>query len=65
VDISDFSSLFHVLTGFELNTEPSEEYKNKALTKIEERMMYGGRRLAELMKDIYIKTSSEVEMFLN
>ena len=62
---SSFYLLFCVFAGFEPNSEPTEEYKAKALPKIEERMMYGGRRLAELIKDIYTKPSAEVEVFLN
>jgi len=39
--------------GFEEGKVPSEEYKARALPKLEERMALGGRRLAELIKDIY------------
>ena len=39
--------------GFELGAEPSEEYKKQALPLLEERIMFGGARLAELIKDIY------------
>jgi len=43
----------YVYAGFEEGKVPSEEYKARALPKLEERMALGGRRLAELIKDIY------------
>lgn len=49
------------VVGFEPNEAPSQEYLDAALVKIEERMAYGGRRLAELIKSIY---GADQELFL-
>lgn len=38
-----------VYNNFEPDQLPSEEYKAKALPILEERIMFGGERLAELM----------------
>ena len=59
------SSWFCFLKGFEPNTELTDDYKAKALDKLEERMMYGGRRLAELIKEIYFEATQEEQVFLN
>lgn len=54
-------SISTVYAGFEPNEAPSQEYLDAALVKIEERMAYGGRRLAELIKSIY---GADQELFL-
>lgn len=49
-----------VYAGFELGDEPSEAYKAQALPLLEERIMVGGARLAELIKEIYPEQASTV-----
>lgn len=53
-----------VYKDFVPNEEPSEEYKAKALPILEERIMYGGRRLAEIVKDIYYESPQPEQLFL-
>jgi len=48
-----------VYNNFTADELPSEEYKAKALPIMEERVMYGGARLAELMQEIYGKSAAE------
>ena len=45
------------------NEKPTQEYMDRALEVLETRMHYGGKRLADLMTDIYGDTDS-IALFL-
>ena len=49
--MSNFGGCFD--TGFVENEDPSEEYRQRAEPVLKEHMMYAGRRLANLIMDIY------------
>ena len=49
--ISNFGGCF--CAGFVENEDPSEEYRKRAEPVLKEHMMYAGRRLANLIMDIY------------
>lgn len=45
--------------------DPDQEYIDKALPILEERLMFGGARLAALMVYIYGETAMQAATFLN
>ena len=45
------------------NEKPTQEYMDRAFEVLETRMHYGGKRLADLMTDIYGDTDS-IALFL-
>lgn len=57
-----------VYNNFKPGQIPSKEYKDKALPILEERIMFGGERLAEIVRDVYggksMESSFEEEVFL-
>lgn len=55
-----------VYDGFTPDQAPTEAYRARALPLLEERMMFGSRRLAELVKEIYSasKKPTAMELFL-
>lgn len=52
-----------VYDGFVPNEKPTQEYMDRAFEVLETRMHYGGKRLADLMTDIYGDTDS-IALFL-
>jgi len=51
------------LIGFEPNEKPTKKYMDRALEVLETRMHYGGKRLADLVIDIYGDAES-IALFL-
>lgn len=52
-----------VYDGFEPNEKPTKKYMDRALEVLETRMHYGGKRLADLVIDIYGDAES-IALFL-
>ena len=50
-----------VYDGFTPGEDPSPAYLKRARETIENRMMYGGQRLAEIIKDIYGSSDAQTK----